>query len=983
MCDACDPNSRGFLDLQSGFIRLDKATCSEINSKCFQALKTNINHIYPYLNLIEPLVRCNSQGKHTMLHKYSIKPTKNQTLIRESVVDQITDNMCPQTVSFGELLNVNVHGDEGFVLGLHMNANELLGKGINYSKALYILDKERRQRDRFVLDEVTPKVEQQNLDKFAVNVDKQIQDEQKAVESNKKEINFRQNLINVKLQQAKDVYENLKREALGEKPIETYPLHLATNETHDTHKIEEVKMDSETEKNDKHRSLKNPKRYVEERILQAVSPGNRRLYQEVDMDNFEQEQKLAGKLARGNWKVEDFEKYKGIFDYKTGPQFKDQIPRKVYTGESTTKIENNQDKNEITSMKKVEKLEQQKNLRASEGLVYDSKNSGHKKLAMDENKEDKKAESSESKEKDASEKKEEKRQLPHKDLIVDDGVTSKKEKVTKKKKVSANDFDEVDDDDLKLGFQRRLVLEEDDDDDSKKKSKKEEKKEEKKKEKEDKKDEKKKKNRDDKKSEKDKDKEEQDEAKEEDKKDNKNANSDDDDDDKVARQLAGKDKNDDGDNEVKKTKDKKKKDSKKDDKESKDKDKKDKEEEDDEKNDSETDSETDDDNEETVKAGKDDRRMKDETMNFDERYYHTSKKSNDIMDSLYHGHNYNGETLGHRGIKYAKNLLKERKLSLKKQYKPENSVDSDLLKGNQLSIKCKEERELGELNAEHAFRELWRDTAWMYDLSPSSRRTRVLRKAKKLFEKKKKIKKNGRKLTKTMDSKQSNFNSGRKYMGVGSDNLRKLKPWQMKDWKTINKHKGSIFLIDEIPYDKKNAQKMDNKRELKYEQDLADAEKVELDDSIKRRSMKKSAKNLNEKYEFREAEMYGSRQMAKKKDNDNDEDYKKDEKESEEDEETDCKKKSNNGDKDKKCKDKKKKKKDDAKNDDKEDDAGEDDPDDKKRLLKKDNQDNTEDEDTNEDDAGNGTSGEMSDKDDGESTGERLRRAKLRYFYNY
>jgi len=1001
MCDACDPDSRGFLDLQSGFIRLDKTTCTEVNEKCFQALKTNVNHIYPYLNVIEPLVRCNSKGKQSMLHKYSIKPAKNETLIKESIVDKITDTMCPHVVSFGEIVNANSHGDEGYVLGLHMNANELLGKGINYSKALYILDKERRQRDRFALDQVTPKVEQQNLDKFAVNVSKQIQEEDKVVEETKKEISYRQKLMNQKIRTAKETYENLKRMAEGKKPLELYPKELATNETHNSKKIETVDLDSEgeVEKKSQTRVLKNPRKFVEERrrerILQAVTPGDRRLYQENDMDNLMQEQKLANKLAKGSWKVEDFEKYKGIFDYKAGPTFADEVPRKVYTGNAIEKkVQDNINKNEINGLKQVEQQEKKNNLLSSEGIVIKDKKSDHKKLAMDEKKTIKKSKSSDKQEKAdktviSDIKKSEKRQLPHKDLQADDGLKTKKAKVQPK---VTNDFDEVDENELNIGFQRRLVLEEDDDGD-KKKSDKDEEKDEKKKEKEDKKDKKKKKTRDeeDKKSEKEKDKEEQDEAKEEDKKDNKNAKDDEEDDDddskKKARQLAKKGE-DDGKDDVKKSEEKtKKKDSKSDEKENKDKDKKDKEEEEDEKNDSESDSETDDDNEETVKAQKNDRRMKKEEMNFDAKYYHTVKMSGDIMDSLYHGNNYSGETLGHRGMKYAKKLFPSRKLSKKKMLKPKLSNNGDSMLGNNLSIKCKEERELGELNAEHAFRELWRNAGWMYDLSPDSRRTRVLKKAKKLSDKRSKNHGDERRLAKsTKPKKNSNFNSKNKWMGVSSENLRKLKPWQTKDWNTITKHKGSIFLIDEKPYDKKNSKKMDSKRELKYEQDLANAEKVELDDSIKNQSMKKSAKNLSEKNEFQEADMY-SRKMAKK-DNDNDTDAKKDEKKDDEDEDTECKKQENNGDQDEKCKSKDKKKKKDAKSNDKDDSAGDDDPDDAKRLLKhsekrgledkkKDNQDSVEDEDTDEDDAGNGKNSEMSDKDDGDSTGERIRRAKL------
>merc|ERR1712194_297338 len=211
---------------------------------------------------------------------------------------------------------------------------------------------------------------QQNLDKFAVNVDKQIQEEDKVVEETKKEISYRQKLMNQKIQTAKETYENLKRTAEGKEPLELYPKELATNETHDRNKIETVDLDSEGEvtKKSQKRVLKNPRNFVEERrdrILQAVTPGDRRLYQENDMDNLMQEQKLADKLAHGSWKVEDFEKYKGIFDYKSGPSFKDEIPRKVYTGNAKEKIKSNLDKNEINGLKHVDQQEKKNNLLSS------------------------------------------------------------------------------------------------------------------------------------------------------------------------------------------------------------------------------------------------------------------------------------------------------------------------------------------------------------------------------------------------------------------------------------------------------------------------------------------------------------------------------------------------------------------------------------------------------------------------------------------
>jgi hypothetical protein len=65
MCSACDPNSRGFLDLPNTLIRLDPQTCQLTNKNCYNSVKTNLNHIFPYLQVTEPLVRCNLQGKQT------------------------------------------------------------------------------------------------------------------------------------------------------------------------------------------------------------------------------------------------------------------------------------------------------------------------------------------------------------------------------------------------------------------------------------------------------------------------------------------------------------------------------------------------------------------------------------------------------------------------------------------------------------------------------------------------------------------------------------------------------------------------------------------------------------------------------------------------------------------------------------------------------------------------------------------------------
>ena len=54
MCETCDPDSKGFLDLLSGFIRLDPKSCTQINESCLDSTKRNIDYIYPYLKVVEP-----------------------------------------------------------------------------------------------------------------------------------------------------------------------------------------------------------------------------------------------------------------------------------------------------------------------------------------------------------------------------------------------------------------------------------------------------------------------------------------------------------------------------------------------------------------------------------------------------------------------------------------------------------------------------------------------------------------------------------------------------------------------------------------------------------------------------------------------------------------------------------------------------------------------------------------------------------------
>ena len=72
MCAACDPNAQDRLDFVTGKISLDKKTCNLVKLKCKKAIVTNINFVFPYLKVVEPLSRCTQTGLMTQRQRYLI-----------------------------------------------------------------------------------------------------------------------------------------------------------------------------------------------------------------------------------------------------------------------------------------------------------------------------------------------------------------------------------------------------------------------------------------------------------------------------------------------------------------------------------------------------------------------------------------------------------------------------------------------------------------------------------------------------------------------------------------------------------------------------------------------------------------------------------------------------------------------------------------------------------------------------------------------
>lgn len=134
-------------------------------------IRINLNHIFPYLELLEPLVRCNLDGS---------KSTKDALKLRRSLKiyddldDGLTADMMTNSISFGEELNLNTEGDARFVTFLFRNVKEFMEEqieGIDMDKERKLKeDKNKDKKDDKVTDKIAVSMSQRRLTE--TNIDK-------------------------------------------------------------------------------------------------------------------------------------------------------------------------------------------------------------------------------------------------------------------------------------------------------------------------------------------------------------------------------------------------------------------------------------------------------------------------------------------------------------------------------------------------------------------------------------------------------------------------------------------------------------------------------------------------------------------------------------------------------------------------------------------------------------------------------------------
>jgi len=73
LCDVCDPKAQQNMDFTKGFIYFNSTAKAFFENACINMVKMNALKIFPYLEALEPLVRCNLDGRMSTKDKLRLR----------------------------------------------------------------------------------------------------------------------------------------------------------------------------------------------------------------------------------------------------------------------------------------------------------------------------------------------------------------------------------------------------------------------------------------------------------------------------------------------------------------------------------------------------------------------------------------------------------------------------------------------------------------------------------------------------------------------------------------------------------------------------------------------------------------------------------------------------------------------------------------------------------------------------------------------
>jgi hypothetical protein len=129
LCDVCDPEAQEnmSLDKSDPKVYINLKAKSLFEASCIDMIKVNLNFIFPYLEVLEPLVRCNLDGKKTTKDRLRLRRSDR---IWDDLSDGLSEEMVQYGLSFGEEINLNSEGDARFITFLFRNVKEFLEQNI-------------------------------------------------------------------------------------------------------------------------------------------------------------------------------------------------------------------------------------------------------------------------------------------------------------------------------------------------------------------------------------------------------------------------------------------------------------------------------------------------------------------------------------------------------------------------------------------------------------------------------------------------------------------------------------------------------------------------------------------------------------------------------------------------------------------------------------------------------------------------------------
>lgn len=132
LCDVCDPKAQENFNMKEGKIYINGQSKSMFESACLDMVKTNLSFVFPYLEVLEPLVRCNLDGKMSTKDRLRLRRSER---IWDDLEDGMTDEMISYGLTFGEEVNLNSEGDARFVTFQFRNLKDFLEQKIEGQNA--------------------------------------------------------------------------------------------------------------------------------------------------------------------------------------------------------------------------------------------------------------------------------------------------------------------------------------------------------------------------------------------------------------------------------------------------------------------------------------------------------------------------------------------------------------------------------------------------------------------------------------------------------------------------------------------------------------------------------------------------------------------------------------------------------------------------------------------------------------------------------